>query len=87
MARQDHPDLILSDVHLPEVGGYEFLVAVKRDPSLKTIPFILMSSTAASEAALSDGYELGATRVLFRPLEPEILVREVETCLADRKED
>jgi two-component system cell cycle response regulator len=84
-ARRERPDLILSDLHLPEVGGYDFLRAVKQDPELKSIPFILMSSTASDESALSAGLELGAERVLFRPIEPEALIRSVESCLAHKR--
>jgi two-component system cell cycle response regulator len=85
VARREHPDLILSDLHLPEVGGFEFLRAVKEDPELKAIPFILMSSTASDEGTLAEGVALGAARVLFRPVEPEMLLRGVESCLAERK--
>jgi two-component system, cell cycle response regulator len=84
-ARAERPDLILSDLHLPEVGGYEFLEAVKREPDLKNVPFILMSSTASDETALAQGLALGANVVLFRPLEPEVLLRQVESCLGERK--
>jgi two-component system, cell cycle response regulator len=85
VARREHPNLILSDLHLPEVGGFEFLRAVKEDPELKAIPFILMSSTSSDEGFLAEGMALGAARVLFRPVEPEVLLRGVESCLAERK--
>jgi two-component system, cell cycle response regulator len=82
VAKQDPPDLILSDVHLPKEGGFEFLEAVRRDPDLKALPFILMSSTVSDAGAAKSAMALGATRILFRPLEPEVLLREVEACLA-----
>jgi two-component system, cell cycle response regulator len=85
IARQSPPDLILSDVHIPETGGYEFLTAVREDPDLSDIPFVLMSSSLPDPAALANGLALGAAGVLFCPLEPEVLLREIETCLADKK--
>ena len=87
LARQNHPDLILSDLHIPQTGGYQFLEAVKKDPALKEIPFVLMSSSVADPAALADGLAMGAARVLFRPLEPEVLLRIIESCLPQEKED
>jgi two-component system cell cycle response regulator len=84
-ARQNPPDLILSDVHIPERGGYQFLAAVKEDPHLRSIPFVLMSSSVADPSTLADGLALGASKVIFRPLEPELLLKEIESCLAAKE--
>jgi two-component system, cell cycle response regulator len=83
-ARQNPPDLILSDVHIPQAGGYQFLAAVKEDPHLRDIPFVLMSSSVANASALADGLALGASKVIFRPLEPELLLKEIESCLTGK---
>jgi CheY-like chemotaxis protein len=48
-ARQETPDLILSDFHLAGEDGCKFLALIKEDPNLKTIPFILTSSVVLSE--------------------------------------
>jgi hypothetical protein len=45
-----------------------------------------MSSSLADPAALADGLALGAAKVLFRPLEPKVLLREIEICLAGNRE-
>jgi two-component system, cell cycle response regulator len=84
VGRQDPPDLILSDVHLPEAGGYDFLRLVRKDPELKAIPFVLMSSSVLDTTSAADALALGATRVIFRPLEPEMLIQLVEAFLGER---
>jgi CheY-like chemotaxis protein len=83
VARQDTPDLILSDAHLPQLNGFQFLEAIREDPALRAIPFILMLS-AQSEADLNEALVLGATKVLIRPIEPELLIGEIERCLGER---
>ena len=83
-ARREPPDLILSDLHLPDEDGYQFLDAVRKDADLREIPFVLTSSSVPDRRHLAEGLARGATKVLFRPLEPEVLLREIETCLADK---
>lgn len=84
VARQSPPDLILSDLHMPDVGGYDFLEAAKSDPKLKTIPFAIISSTVWRETDPNIALSLGARRFITRPIEPQELVAAVESCLALR---
>ena len=82
LARQAPPDLILSDVCMPGQTGYDFIKAVKADAALKAIPFIFITSTVTSEEARRTGLALGAAKFLFRPIEPWVLLKEIESCLA-----
>jgi two-component system cell cycle response regulator len=81
LARQSPPDLILSDVCMPEGSGYDLIAAVKADPSLKEIPFVFITSTVTNEDARRKGLALGAAKFLFRPIEPRVLLDEIEACL------
>jgi two-component system, cell cycle response regulator len=81
LCREHRPCLILSDVCMPQASGYELIEAVKSDPALKDIPFVFLTSTAQTEAERRKGLELGAVKYIFRPIEPEDLLREVEDCL------
>jgi two-component system cell cycle response regulator len=83
LAREIVPDLILSDVCMGESSGYDFIQAVKADPRLKSIPFVFITSTMTIESERQKGLALGAARYLFRPIEPQDLLREIEACLAD----
>jgi CheY-like chemotaxis protein len=85
LARRFPPDLILSDVCMPEGSGYDLIAAVKSDPLLKGIPFVFITSTAASENDRKKGLALGAAKFLFRPIEPQDLLSEVEACLPSAK--
>ncbi|MGA2552310.1 MAG: response regulator [Burkholderiaceae bacterium] len=82
LARKHAPDLILSDVSMPVGSGFEFLKEIKADATLCETPFVFLTSTAMNEADRKRGLALGATKYLFRPLEPSLLLAEVEDCLA-----
>ncbi len=84
LARADSCDLILSDVCMSGGSGYDFLQAVKQDPSLRPVPFVLITSSMIEEKARIKGLALGATRFLCRPIEPELLLAEIRACLAER---
>ncbi|MBI1926086.1 response regulator [Candidatus Poribacteria bacterium] len=87
LARQTPPDLILSDVHLPGENGYDFIKSVKADPQLRHIPFVFLSSTIWRESDLSTGLSLGATKFIFRPIEPQALVAEIEAYLQEQRKE
>jgi len=84
LAQQRVPDLILSDVCMPEGSGYDFIKEVKADPRLHHVPFVFLTSTAMSERERAQGLALGAAKYLFRPIEPYVLLKEVEGCLRGR---
>jgi two-component system, chemotaxis family, response regulator Rcp1 len=67
------PDLILSDMSLPGLGGKELLRFIKSDPRTSHIPAIILSGSA-SPADVSDCYRLGANEVLEKPRDwPELV--------------
>jgi two-component system cell cycle response regulator len=81
IATASPPDLILSDVIMGQEHGFEFIRRVKADPALCAIPFVFVTSTMTDERARREGLALGATRFLFRPIEPQALLHEIEACL------
>jgi two-component system cell cycle response regulator len=83
-ARQTPPDLIVSDLNMADGNGFDFIKAVKADPRLKHVPFVFITSTYCDEASRAKGLGLGAERFLFRPLEPQELLAELEACLSER---
>jgi two-component system cell cycle response regulator len=83
LARENPPDLILSDVHMPQEDGYDFIKAVKADPQLSLIPFVFISSTLWGEQERQRGLRLGAARFILRPINPQALIDEIESCLRD----
>jgi len=81
LAREHRPALIISDVGMSEGSGFDFIRDVKADPQLRDIPFIFLSSTHWNESSRTLGLQLGAFRYLLRPLEPQVLLAEIEACL------
>jgi two-component system cell cycle response regulator len=86
LARRSGPDLILSDVCMPGGSGYDLIRAIKSEPGLRSTPFVFLTSTATNESDRQRGLALGAAKFLFRPLEPQVLLTEIESCLAAAKE-
>jgi len=75
MLRSYQPDLVVSDIMMPEMSGTELCEAIKGDPVLRDIPVMLVSSKAESEMKI-EGLELGADDYVTKPFHPrELLVR------------
>ena len=74
-AHADLPDLIVSDVMMPELSGIELVSALRVDPRSASIPVILLSARAGQESAI-EGLESGADDYLVKPFSaPELLAR------------
>lgn len=83
LVRQERPDLIICDVMMPELDGYQVLASLQQDPMTATIPFIFL--TAKSDPTdLRQGMALGADDFLTKPFSYEELLRSVETRLLKR---
>ena len=83
LAEEITPDLILSDVHMPDSDGFSLLHHFKAHARLARIPIILITSSVWGEHACQAALRLGAARFLMRPIEPQQLIAEVAACLAD----
>ncbi len=62
------PDLILLDVKMPRVDGFEVLQTIKNDPKLKHIP-VIMLTTSTREEEIARGYEKGANAYVTKPID------------------
>jgi signal transduction histidine kinase len=79
-AQKRRPDLILSDIMMPHLNGFEFLSALRQDVALKTVSVILLSARAGEEARL-EGIREYADDYLTKPFSGQELVARVETHL------
>jgi len=66
LGQGQHVDLIVSDNHMPDMTGLEFLLRVKAIPNFNTIPFILYSGNITDEIQ-RQAYQAGAIAVLRKP--------------------
>jgi len=81
MARQTRPDLVLSDVNMPEGTGFELARRIRADSALEMVPVVLISATLPRDISPEAARAAGATKFLRRPIEPMVLLEEVEQCL------
>ncbi|MEZ0396469.1 MAG: response regulator [Anaerolineales bacterium] len=84
LAQQEKPDLILMDVRMPRMTGYEACAAIKADPALQDIPVMFLSAKG-QEAEIQAGLSAGATEYLLKPFAPDQLTARIQTILAQHK--
>ena len=75
------PDLILMDVRMPKMTGYDACRAMKADKKLKDIPVVFLSAKG-QDAEIQVGLEAGAEEYLLKPFAPDQLVERVKAILA-----
>ncbi|RJG23932.1 hybrid sensor histidine kinase/response regulator [Massilia cavernae] len=81
--RDAKPDLVLSDIVMPEMNGYDLCRAIKTDPALQDIPVILV--TALNDAKdIIRGIECGADNFIRKPYAEDYLLSRISQMLANR---
>ncbi|MEX2215544.1 MAG: adenylate/guanylate cyclase domain-containing protein [Phycisphaeraceae bacterium] len=80
---EKQPDLVLLDIMMPEMDGYEVLERRAKDAMLKEIPVVVISAVTELESIVRC-VKLGADDYLFKPFEPTLLRARVEACM-DKK--
>ena len=73
---QVRPDLVLTDVMMPEMDGFELLAAIRHDPELQQLPVIMLSARAGEEARI-DGVQAGADDYIIKPFSARELLARV----------
>jgi len=81
LARQETPDLILMDVRMPRMTGYEACAILKTDAKLKDIPVIFLSAKG-QDSEIQTGLQAGATDYLLKPFAPDQLTERIQAVLA-----
>ena len=81
LARQEIPDLILMDVRMPRMTGYEACAIMKSDAKLKDIPVIFLSAKG-QDSEIQTGLQAGAVDYLLKPFAPDQLTERIQSVLA-----
>lgn len=81
MAEEVKPDLILSDIRMPRMTGYEACQRIKSNPAMANVPVVFLSAKG-QEAEIQYGLDMGADAYLLKPFEITDLVLQVATLLA-----
>ena len=81
MASKESPDLILMDVRMPRMTGYDACRILKANPDMKDIPIVFLSAKG-QESEIQTGMEVGAEEYLLKPFAPDQLTERVKAILA-----
>lgn len=81
LAQQFHPDVILLDVMMPKLDGFETIRRLKADPQTASIPVIFLTAKAQAKE-IEQGLKLGAIGYLTKPFYAMTLNEEMESLLA-----
>lgn len=76
LAENEIPDLIIADIDMPRMNGYDFLNELKANNEYKEIPVLILSSASKSENRIK-AYSLGAIDVLNKPFNPKELEMKI----------
>ncbi len=77
LIQDDKPSLILSDIQMPGMDGYEFCRRLKADPETQHIPFIFVTAFSRSTKEAARGLQIGADDYITRPFAPEELLARI----------
>lgn len=76
----DKPDLIILDIVMPRINGYEFIKLMQKKKNYKDIPFIFLTAKGMTKDRII-GYDLGCNGYLVKPFDPEELVAMIKNIL------
>lgn len=80
VARQEQPDLVLLDIMMPDIDGYEVFRRIKLDPATQKIPVVFVSSKFNNED-IEKGMEMGATAYITKPFDLSCLLDAVDEAI------
>lgn len=79
-AKAEKPDIILLDIMMPVIDGFEVCKKLKADPELANIPVVMLSAASQGES-VQRGLDAGAVDYVVKPFEPEELAKQIEGIL------
>ncbi|WP_413161817.1 response regulator [Capilliphycus salinus ALCB114379] len=83
LLQQNLPDLVISDIMMPEVDGYQFLKQMREDPQFKALPVVFLTAKGMTTDRIQ-GYQAGCDAYISKPFDPEELVVIVKNLLERR---
>lgn len=81
-AQEERPDLIILDVRMPRMSGYEVCKALKALPATQDIPVVFLSAKG-QQREVSEGLEVGATAYILKPFAPDDLLDQIAAILRE----
>lgn len=84
LLNQETPDLVITDIMMPQVDGYQFLQQLREDPRYKGLPVILLTAKGMTADRIK-GHEAGCDAYIPKPFDPDELVAIVKNLLSRRE--
>ncbi|MDP4172399.1 MAG: ATP-binding protein [Bacteroidota bacterium] len=81
---KDKPDVIILDVNLPDISGFEICRMIKSDPETNSIPVIHLSATYKDDRSKAYGLDIGADAYLTQPIDPMVMFATIKAVLRIR---
>jgi PAS domain S-box-containing protein len=85
-AKRSAPDMIISDILMPVMDGFQLCREVKGDDELKDTPFVFYTATYTDEKDEEFAYKLGADKFIQKPAEPDEFIKVIQGVIKDVKE-
>lgn len=85
VAKEQVPDLVVSDVMMPVMNGLQFCQRLKGDMVTSHIPVMLLTARALSKHQI-EGYESGADAYITKPFQPDVLLARIDNLLTNRRQ-
>lgn len=82
MARLEKPDLIISDIMMPKMTGFELFEELRMDDAIKHIPFIILTAKG-QDSYFEEGQEKGILHILTKPFSPKALLSITKEILGE----
>ena len=80
MIEKKIPDLVILDVMMPELNGYEVLLKLKNNSATKDIPVIMLTAKGL-DADIQKGLDLGVDDYITKPFHPGLLIKRIQAAL------
>jgi DNA-binding response OmpR family regulator len=80
---RDRPDVMILDLNLPKLDGFEVCKRLKTDPATRAIPIVMLTAAYVSVEDATRGVGIGADEYVVKPFLREVLVHNVERLLAE----
>ena len=84
LARSVHPDLILMDISIPEMDGWEATRILRQDPATRDIPIVALTAHALADDR-EKAAQIGFNSYLAKPVEPRLVVAEVKRWIGTKE--
>jgi CheY-like chemotaxis protein len=85
VARAEHPDVVILDLNLPHMDGFEVCKRLKQDDATRGIPIVMMTAAYVRVEDAERGTLLGADEYVTKPFLREVLIHNVERLISERQ--